>query len=260
VTVWITKVWGIGETVGPLLFSTEGWRRNAREKLQPGDLVVLVGTLGPETAEADRNWILGMMEPTDEPVMALDFLQGRGDGDYNERGEYKWPYGLLNKRAWHFDAPRTRLSDISGRPFSMEAALGIVPLFENEAERVLALPRTPARLAQSVQARARIEGDRAVMKRSFAIAHDYAPRIDAYATRSGLHLRAGRSRAGQGWPGVGPGRLQDWLGLRLEGSNADVQSFGRANPGWPQICARDEGAVADRQGCVSNGAGPAKSL
>jgi len=31
--------------VGPLQFSTQGWRENALEKLQPGDLVVLVGTM-----------------------------------------------------------------------------------------------------------------------------------------------------------------------------------------------------------------------
>ncbi len=44
--IFITKVWGFSPPVGPLQFSSDGWRRNAREVLKPGDLVVLVGTKG----------------------------------------------------------------------------------------------------------------------------------------------------------------------------------------------------------------------
>ena len=51
---FMTKVWDFGAPVGPLQFSSEGWRRNAREVLRPGDIVVLVGTKGEETAEDDR--------------------------------------------------------------------------------------------------------------------------------------------------------------------------------------------------------------
>lgn len=58
-TVWMTKVWGFGEPVGPLQFSTEGWRARARSQLQRGDVVVLVGTKGGETQEGERGLLLG---------------------------------------------------------------------------------------------------------------------------------------------------------------------------------------------------------
>lgn len=163
--VWMTKVWGFGEPVGPLQFSTEGWRSRAREQLKDGGYVVLVGTKGTQTRDEEQNAILGMMEPTTEPVMALDYLTPRGPEDLNDLGQYKWPFGLLNKAAWRFDEPRARLADVSHRAFSMDSAQGIVRLTDEEAARVLALPRTPVSLAQSIEATARIEGDSAARRR-----------------------------------------------------------------------------------------------
>ncbi|MDR3511033.1 MAG: hypothetical protein P4L73_05330 [Caulobacteraceae bacterium] len=164
-TVWMTKVWGFGEPVGPLQFSTEGWRQRARSQLQPGDTVALVGTMGPETQADEHNRLLGLMEPTTEPVMALDYLKADREEDFNERGEYKWPFGLLNRAAWRFDEPRVKLADVSSRSFAMDSAQGIVPLTQEEAVQVLALPRTPAALAQSIAETARIEGEDAARRR-----------------------------------------------------------------------------------------------
>jgi hypothetical protein len=164
-TIWMTKVWGFGEPVGPLQFSTEGWRNRARAALQPGDYVVLVGTKGPQTLDGEQNRILGLTEPTTEPVMALDYLKADRPEDFNDLGEYKWPFGLLNRAAWRFDEPRVRLADISDRSFAMDSAQGIVRLTADEAARVLALPRTPASLAQSIEATARIEGDTVARRR-----------------------------------------------------------------------------------------------
>lgn len=164
-TVWMTKVWGFGEPVGPLQFSTEGWRNRARAELQPGDYVVLVGTKGSQTQEKEQNRLLGMMEPTTEPVLALDYLRPDRPTDFNELGDYKWPFGLLNKAAWRFDEPRVRLADISERSFAMDSAQGIVPLTADEAGRVLALPRTPASLAHLIEATARLEGDSVARRR-----------------------------------------------------------------------------------------------
>ena len=164
-TIWMTKVWGFGEPVGPLQFSTEGWRDKARSDLKPGDRVVLVGTLGVETKEDDRSRLLGMMEPTTEPVMALDYLTADRPEDLNEQGQYKWPHGLLNRAAWRFEAPRARLADISDRRFSMDSAQGIVPLTEAEAVEVMKLPRTPVALLESFKATVRIEGESAAQRR-----------------------------------------------------------------------------------------------
>lgn len=184
-TVWMTKVWGFGEPVGPLQFSTEGWRARARSQLQRGDVVVLVGTKGGETQEGERGLLLGMMEPTTEPVMALDYLKAERDEDFNERGEYKWPFGLLNRAAWRFDEPRKRLSDVSTRGFAMDSAQGIVALTAEEGARALALPRTPAPLAVSVQAAARIHGDE--------IARRQGAPPPTTTRRGSMHMRRARA-------------------------------------------------------------------
>lgn len=157
-TVWMTKVWGWAEPVGPLQFSTEGWRRRAREQIQPGDVVAMVGTHGAETDPEKRGMILGLMEPTTEPVTALDFdLQPLASHFVD--GHYKWPFGLLNRTAWTFEEPYTRLSDITSRRFGMGSAQGLVALSDDEGARVLALPRRPAKLLSSFRTDARIHGE-----------------------------------------------------------------------------------------------------
>jgi hypothetical protein len=165
-TVYLTKVWGFTEPVGPLQFSTEGWRDRARRSLRPGDLVVLVGTKGPPTDEDERGRLLGMMEPTTEPVLSLDFDLPTRPEHFDESANYKWPYGLLNRNAWRL-LDRPLLEDISDRSFNMDAVLGLVELTLTEAEHILALRRTEAPLlTPTVRARARIDGLDAVRRRS----------------------------------------------------------------------------------------------
>jgi hypothetical protein len=60
-TVYMTKTWGFSSPSGPLQFSLRGWRDRARAELQPGDLVVIVGTMGDETAPEERGKILGLI-------------------------------------------------------------------------------------------------------------------------------------------------------------------------------------------------------
>lgn len=160
---FMTKVWGFGAPAGPLQFSTEGWQRKARNVIQPGDIVVLVGTKGDETDEDDRGKLLGIMEPTTEPVMSLDFDLSRGEHDLDKEGNYKWPYGLLNLRAWRLIDRPYLYPDISRRTFSMDAVQGIVELTAEEARKVAALRRERVPLLEPrVAARARVEGaDRA---------------------------------------------------------------------------------------------------
>ena len=42
--LYITEIWGFSAPSGPLQFSTNGWRNNARAALTLGDLVLIVGT------------------------------------------------------------------------------------------------------------------------------------------------------------------------------------------------------------------------
>lgn len=165
-TVYMTKVWGFQEPVGPLQFSLEGWRVRAREVLRPGDLVVLVGTKGEPTAEAERGLLLGLMEPTTEPVMSMDFEMQTRPQDYDEEQKYRWPFGLLNRRAWRL-IDRPPLEEVSNRHFNMDSALGLVELTDEEASRILVLRREEASLLEPVvRARARIDGSAAARKRA----------------------------------------------------------------------------------------------
>ncbi|MGU3496292.1 hypothetical protein ACLBXM_19810 [Xanthobacteraceae bacterium A53D] len=163
--MFLTKVWGFGEPVGPLQFSTSGWRENALRQLKPGDQVLLVGTTIEPTIPEERGRILGVMEPTSEPVMSLDYDLRPAEEDFVD-GKYKWPVGLMNRNAWLIeDGPL--LSAVSSRKFSMDSAQGIVPLNSEEETRVRALRWIEAPLLQpTAQAQERMARKHGVAKRS----------------------------------------------------------------------------------------------
>jgi len=152
-TMYVTKVWGVDDVAGPLVFSQEGRRDSASRTLKDGDLVILVGTMGKETEEGDRNRVLGIMEPSTIPVSTLDYPLPwlYQSGSIHADGSPRWPYALINKQAWHF-APGLFLADVAPRDynaFGLTAATGIVPLSEEEAARVLAHPYYGIDLLQS---------------------------------------------------------------------------------------------------------------
>jgi hypothetical protein len=181
--VYLTKVWGFDVPCGPLQFGMAGWRDDARAKLLPGDLVVVVGTKGHPTDEADRGRVLGLMEPTTEPVLSLDFPLITRPEHFTD-GKYNWPYGLLNTRAWRIlNTPL--FEEVSNRRFGRTAASGIVLLTEEEAGRVLQLPREEVPLLTSARIEGRIEGQEVARRRG-------APRPST--SRAGvMHMRAARA-------------------------------------------------------------------
>jgi hypothetical protein len=198
-TVYMTKVWGFSSPSGPLQFGANGRRETARELLKPGDFVVLVGTKGPETSLDKQGRVLGMMEPTTEVVSSLDFDLQQREIDFDDEGNYRWPYGLLIRRAWKFDEPYREFEDISSRQFSMDAASGIVPLTNDETARILGLPHHEVEILSPVRARARTEGverarrrgappptttRRGIMPMRRAPAYTYAMAIRGAATES----------------------------------------------------------------------------
>lgn len=165
-TLYLTKVWGFSPPIGPLQFSTEGWRDRARSMIKPGDEVLLVGTKGERTAEADRGRLLGLMLPTTEPVMSADFDLEIEPHDFDEQGAYRWPYGLHNIAAWQL-LDRPLLSEISSQTFTMDSAQGIVELTEDEASRVRNLRRQEVPLLPvKIRAAARLVGEEVARKRS----------------------------------------------------------------------------------------------
>ena len=94
-TVFITKTWGFSDPCWPLQFSTEGWRARARAALKVGDVVVIVGTKGPQTQPAEQGRVLGIMEPTTEVAFWQDFDLPTRAEHFDAEGEFRWPYALL---------------------------------------------------------------------------------------------------------------------------------------------------------------------
>lgn len=161
-TVFMTKVWGFEEPSTPLQFAEEGWRENTRAKLSEGDLVILVGTQNERTVEEERGRVLGMMEPSTIPVLWTDFRMRTSNEDFND-GKYRWPYGLLNHRAWKFIHPPS-LTEISSRTFHMDSARGIVELTDSEAAKILAYPKKEVELYKSTRTVKRLEGEEAARR------------------------------------------------------------------------------------------------
>ncbi len=185
-TVFVSKVWGFDNPCGPLVFNSAGWRDNSAAELQPSDRVLLVGTWGDETAEPDRNRILGMMEPSNIQVATSDFpLPNPTDHRaYREDGSYRWPFGLLNKRAWEF-APGLFLGAVApreGNPFGSAAAAGIVPLTPEEAARVLAHPHHEIELLKSISTDKKLVGEQEAKRRG-------APVPTEGVRRGVMHMR-----------------------------------------------------------------------
>lgn len=155
--MFLTKAWGFSIPCGPLQFGRSGWRDRARSLLTEGDLVVVVGTKESPTAPQDQGRLLGIMEPTTEPVLSLDFPIETFPHDFNEGGEYKWPYGLINRRAWTL-LDRPLLQEVSSRQFNIDAAAGIVRLDNDEADRVLRIPSQEIEVLMPISVLARTEG------------------------------------------------------------------------------------------------------
>lgn len=126
---------------------------------------MLVGTMGDQTTDDMKGRLLGVMEPSREPVMSMDFAVRTRPGDFVD-GEYKWPVGLMNLRAWSLPE-RPKLNQITERKFSMDSAQGIVPLTDEEATRVLALDWREETLMQpTAQAQARMAKNHGTAKRT----------------------------------------------------------------------------------------------
>ncbi len=101
-TMYATKVWGFIPKNWPLVtFGREGTRNKLRGLWQPGDTMLLIGTMGQNTPESDRGRILGFYEFTSIPVLTRDVVS---PDTLQEHGD-KWPFALLAVKAWRLDQP-----------------------------------------------------------------------------------------------------------------------------------------------------------
>lgn len=163
----MSKVWGFEVPCGPLIFNSRGRRASALRDLRQagaGSRVILVATFGDEADEADRGRILGMMEPSWETVSSLDYPLPPDPRLRNANGDYKWPFGLVNVRAWQFPG-KPEFARFTKRTFHMDAVTGIVPLTAGEAEAVLAERHHEVPLLRSISAERRLYGFRAARRR-----------------------------------------------------------------------------------------------
>jgi len=185
--MFVSKVWGFDSPCGPLVFGVRGWRDNAARQLHPGDRVILVGTKGEETEKVDRNRVLGMMEPSTTPVATSDFPLPNPNNTkfFKSDGSYRWPFGLLNYKAWEFE-PGLFLDTVAPREvnsFGSAAAAGIVPLTGEEEARVLAHPFHEIPLLRlSITADRKLYGDQAAKRRG-------APPPTEGVRRGIMHMR-----------------------------------------------------------------------
>jgi len=133
--LYMKKIWGFNLPAGPLSFSSAGWRKNAAEKLKPGDKVLLVCTMGDGPQVDQRGKAIAVLEPTSEIVSTLDFDFPKREIDLVD-GQFRWPYGLMIKRAWSLPAEPLFSPEISERTFNIDAVRTIVPLTPAEEEKV----------------------------------------------------------------------------------------------------------------------------
>ena len=70
--LFLTKVWGWDVPVGPIQFSTSGWRDNALRQLKTATGWCWWAPWATRPRKM-KGGLLGVMEPSREPVMSLDF-------------------------------------------------------------------------------------------------------------------------------------------------------------------------------------------
>ncbi|MGB8322435.1 MAG: hypothetical protein WCE52_05680 [Candidatus Acidiferrum sp.] len=150
VQVFATKVWGLDFDGAPLLvFSKDGNRRSYLNRAEPDALVCLVATKGKNTKDDDKGKILGIVKCGSVLVNAESHLlkisgSKRAGRDYDDHGNFKWPYGLSLKRAWYFpDEPIA--ADVIGK-LHFSSVSGCELLSDKAARRVLRERRTAAHL------------------------------------------------------------------------------------------------------------------
>jgi len=104
------------------------------------------------------------MEPTTEPILSQDYDLEKRSVDFDKNGNFRWPFGLINRCAWKI-TDRRLFGEISNRKFRREGSLGIDPLTAEETTAVMQLAREEVRLLLPIRARARIEGDSVARRR-----------------------------------------------------------------------------------------------
>ncbi|MCK1668877.1 MULTISPECIES: hypothetical protein [unclassified Bradyrhizobium] len=147
--MWLRAFWGFGpEDGGYLGFTNEGNRDRFIREYQDGDLVLIYGADQDQTRPEQRRQLLGFLEI--EPVPIVD-SERSSEAERHRKLENgwkdRWTYAVPVKRAWRVNR-RIEAHNLARTTFATHNPVLIASrcelLTQDEAERALALPVTPA--------------------------------------------------------------------------------------------------------------------
>jgi hypothetical protein len=153
--MFATRVWGsgIGGRVPLATFGSAGHVSGLLRLASHGDRLVFVGTKTERTAAENRGRILAMAEFGFQPLRSMDYFDRSelDPRDFDEKGEYKFPFGVPLIRAWSFTG-KPLLSDVVKQRLTMLATPGAEELRDaTDITAVMALPQAETKLLDMPQ-------------------------------------------------------------------------------------------------------------
>lgn len=167
VRIFGTRFWGFAPDKYPFVgFSHPGSRDNLIKMSADGDLVLILGTKGTQTAEEDRGQLLGLIEFERTAAFSEDLAPLDADDNWlrDERGQVRWPHAVPALRAWRFVPPQD-VWEVLGRQLTMAATTAVDSLSDSEISRVLTLPKVevPLLRTRAHVRRERIDANKAAL-------------------------------------------------------------------------------------------------
>jgi hypothetical protein len=143
VKLFATKVWGsaLDGRVPIATFGSSGHVNRLLRLASHGDRLVMVGTKTEHTGQENRGRILSMCEFGFQPLRSLDYLKKEelDPRDFDEKGNFKFPFGVPMVRAWAFDE-KPLLSDVIKQKLTMLSTPGAEEIItESDIRAILAL-------------------------------------------------------------------------------------------------------------------------
>ncbi|HEY3798522.1 MAG TPA: hypothetical protein VGL58_09215 [Caulobacteraceae bacterium] len=146
--VFATLAFGLEPEVwGAFGFASATVRNNLAQVATPRDRILIIGTQGTETAEAERGKLLGLIEVGRQAVQTVDLVEPHRWAQHLDEfgGIARWPYGMPIVSAELFDTPlpesRKVLPRVYANNLHMKLATNYEALTAEETTAVLALPR-----------------------------------------------------------------------------------------------------------------------
>ena len=147
--VWITQFWGFNPEIdGYLGFTREGDRTAFLRELQPGDLVMVYGTMSDKADPADRGRVMGFLEVERRTIRDVERMAPEGASWKVRNGMTdRWTFAVPVVRAWRtIEKPLAKLIAPTtlgpGANFRLIAGRGVF-LHPEEALAALSIPVRP---------------------------------------------------------------------------------------------------------------------